>query len=36
VSKEHPDADLSLPVGFEAKTTDDCKRMAIAFASGVA
>lgn len=25
----------SLPVGFEAKTDDDCKRMAIAFAESV-
>jgi len=33
--KEHPDEDLSLPVGFEAKTEDDAKRMAIAFADSV-
>lgn len=32
----HPEEDLSLPVGFEAKTLDDCKRMAIAFANAVA
>ena len=32
---EHPDEDLSLPVGFEAKTLDDAKRMAIAFAESV-
>lgn len=33
--KEHPEEDLSLPVGFEAKTEEDAKRMAIAFASSV-
>jgi hypothetical protein len=33
--KEHPEEDLSLPVGFTAKTLDDCKRMAIAFAESV-
>ncbi len=32
---EHPEADVSLPVGFEAKTLDDAKRMAIAFAESV-
>ena len=32
---EHPEADLSLPVGFEAKTLKDAKRMAIAFAGAV-
>ena len=32
---EHPEEDLSLPVGFEAKTMDDAKRMAIAFADSV-
>jgi len=32
--KEHPD-DKPLPVGFEAKTEEDCKRMAIAFAGSV-
>lgn len=31
----HPDEDLSLPVGFEAKTLEDAKRMAIAFADSV-
>lgn len=33
--KEHPEADGSLPVGFEAKVLDDAKLMAIAFAEGV-
>lgn len=33
--KEHPDWNLSLPVGFEANTLDDAKRMAIAFADSV-
>ena len=33
--KEHPEEDLSLPVGFVARTIDDCKRMAIAFADAV-
>jgi len=33
--EEHPEKDLSLPVGFEAKTLEDCKRMAIAFADSV-
>lgn len=32
---EHPEDDQSLPVGFKAKTLDDAKLMAIAFASGV-
>ena len=32
--KDHPD-DKPLPVGFEAKTEADCKKMAIAFASSV-
>ena len=32
--KDHPD-DKPLPVGFEAKTEEDCKKMAIAFASNV-
>ena len=32
---EYPDADLSLPVGFTAKTLEDAKRMAIAFADSV-
>ncbi len=33
--KEHPEEDKSLSIGFEAKTLDDAKRMAIAFAEGV-
>ena len=33
--KDHPDTRV-LPVGFEAKTEEDCKKMAIAFASSVA
>jgi len=33
--KEHPEEDLSLPVGFEAKTEEDTKRMAVAFADSV-
>ena len=33
--ENHPEADLSLPVGFEAKTLNDAKRMAIAFAESV-
>ena len=32
---EHPEEDISLPVGFEAKSIDDAKRMAIAFAESV-
>ena len=32
---EHPKEDLSLPIGFEAKTLDDAKRMAVAFAESV-
>lgn len=32
---EHPEKDLSLPVGFQAKTLADCKRMAIAYADSV-
>ena len=32
---EHPEDDLSLPIGFVAKTLNDCKRMAIAFADSV-
>lgn len=31
----HPERDLSLPVGFEAKLITDAKRMAIAFADSV-
>ena len=33
--KEHPEADKSLPVGFTAKTLEDAKRMAVAFAESV-
>jgi hypothetical protein len=33
--KDHPSWDRSLPVGFTAKTIDDCKLMAIAFAESV-
>lgn len=33
--EENPEADRSLPVGFVAKTLDDCKKMAIAFADAV-
>lgn len=33
--KEHPEDDQSLSVGFEAKTLDDAKRMAVAFADSV-
>ncbi len=32
---EHPEEDLSLPVGFVARTLDDAKLMATAFASAV-
>ena len=32
---ENPDADRTVPVGFEAKTLEDAKRMAIAFADSV-
>ena len=32
---EHPEEDASLPVGFAAKTLDDAKRMAEAFAESV-
>lgn len=31
----HPELDKSLPIGFKAKTLDDCKRMAIAFAESI-
>ena len=34
--KEHPEKNLSLPVGFKAETLEDAKRMAIAFADSVA
>lgn len=33
--KEHPEEDMSIPVGFVAKTLDDCRRMAVAFAEAV-
>lgn len=33
--KEHPEDDLSLPIGFIAKDLIDAKRMAISFASSV-
>lgn len=32
---QHPDEDLSLPVGFKAETLQDARRMAIAFASAI-
>ncbi len=32
---EHPEDDLTLPIGFQAKTLEDAKRMAIAFADSV-
>lgn len=35
-AKEHPELNRTVPVGFEAKTEDDAKRMAIAFADSVA
>ncbi len=31
----HPEKDLSLPIGFEAKTLEEAKRMAVAFAESV-
>jgi len=33
--KEHPELDKSLPVGFVARTLDDAKKMAVAFADAV-
>jgi hypothetical protein len=33
--KKHPEDNKSLPIGFEAKTLDDAKKMAIAFAESV-
>jgi len=33
--EEHPEADKSLPVGFQALNLEDCKRMAVAFADSV-
>ena len=32
---EHPEDDLSVPVGFEVKTMEDAKKCAIAFAESV-
>lgn len=32
----HPEANLSLPLGFTANNLDDCKRLAIAYADAVA
>ena len=32
---DHPEVDLRLPVGFQAKTLDDARRMAVAFAESV-
>jgi hypothetical protein len=32
---EHPEADISVPAGFECKTLDDCRRVAEAFAEAV-
>ena len=32
---EHPEKDRRVPIGFEAKTEEDAKRMAIAFAESV-
>ena len=32
---QHPDEDMSLPVGYKAETLNDAKRMAIAFAEAV-
>ena len=32
---EHPEEDMSLPIGFKAETLEDAKRMAIAFAESV-
>lgn len=32
---ECPERDLSLPIGFQAHTLEDCKKMAIAFADSV-
>jgi hypothetical protein len=33
--KDHPEADKSVPVGFESKTLEDCRILAIAFADSV-
>lgn len=32
---DHPEDDLSLPIGFVAKTLNDCRRMAVAFAESI-
>lgn len=32
---EHPEKDMRVPVGFEAKIDEDAKRMAVAFAESV-
>ena len=32
---DHPEEDMSLPVGFEAKTIEDTRKMAVAFAESV-
>ncbi len=32
---EHPEEDVSLPIGFKAANLDDAKRMAVAFAESV-
>lgn len=33
--EQHPEEDISLPVGFTAKTLDEAKKMAMAFAESV-
>ena len=33
--EDHPEADISLPIGFKAKVLGDAQRMAIAFADSV-
>ena len=33
--KDHPEDDTRVPVGFEAKNLDDCRRLAVAFAESV-
>ena len=32
---EHPEKNMSVPVGFECKTLEDCKKCAMAFAESV-
>lgn len=32
---DHPEEDVSVPVGFTAQTLDDCRRVAVAFADSV-